>query len=68
MKFDSLVMSTMCRATETANIIMEQMQPIQNKSDSIIEEGAPYPPVPPVPHWNPKAKVKTLITGKVYHK
>ncbi|KAH7729723.1 Protein PGAM-5 [Aphelenchoides avenae] len=56
MKFDSLVMSTMCRATETANIIMEQMQPIQNKSDSIIEEGAPYPPVPPVPHWNPKAK------------
>lgn len=40
---------------------MEQMAPIQNKSDSIIEEGAPYPPVPPVPHWNPKAKVSSLL-------
>jgi serine/threonine-protein phosphatase PGAM5 len=37
--FDSVVMSTMCRATETANLIMDQMKPLPHRSDSIIEEG-----------------------------
>lgn len=57
-KFDHLVKSTMCRATETANIIMEQMPELPHKSDSIIEEGAPYPPEPPLSHWKPAARVR----------
>jgi len=46
-KFDSLVMSTMCRATETANLILEEL-PVPFKSDSILEEGLPYPTEPPI--------------------
>jgi len=57
MKFDEVTMSTMTRATETANIILDHMpKSIGRKSDSILEEGAPYPPEPPVAHWRPKQK------------
>jgi len=55
-KFDTVIMSTMNRATETANLMMEQMPPIKSKSDSLLEEGAPYPPEPPLAHWRPKHK------------
>ncbi|KAI6228383.1 Serine/threonine-protein phosphatase Pgam5, mitochondrial [Aphelenchoides besseyi] len=55
-KFDNVIFSTMTRATETANIMMEQMAPIQSKSDSLLEEGAPYIPEPPVHHWRPQYK------------
>ncbi|KAK6061183.1 phosphoglycerate mutase family protein [Cooperia oncophora] len=53
MKFDSLVMSTMVRATETAEIILEQMPELKRTSCSLIEEGPPYPPIPAVDHWKP---------------
>ncbi|CAJ0914476.1 unnamed protein product, partial [Mesorhabditis belari] len=39
LKITNLTMSTMDRATETANII--------------LSKGAPYPPEPPVSHWKP---------------
>ncbi|KAK6017001.1 phosphoglycerate mutase family protein [Ostertagia ostertagi] len=52
-KFDSLVMSTMVRATETAEIILEQMPDLKRTSCSLLEEGPPYPPVPAVDHWKP---------------
>lgn len=42
-KYDQLTMSTMQRATETANLMMEQMPPVPSRSDSLLEEGAPYP-------------------------
>jgi len=58
-KFDSVVMSTMQRATETATLMMEQMKPVTFKSDSILEEGAPYPPVPDHISWRPKFKFAT---------
>ncbi|ETN78523.1 hypothetical protein RB195_020349 [Necator americanus] len=54
MKFDSLVMSTMPRATETAEIILEHMPTLKRSTCSLIEEGPPYPPVPPVDHWKPQ--------------
>lgn len=53
MKFDSLVMSTMTRATETAEIILELFPNLKRTSCSLIEEGPPYPPVPAVDHWKP---------------
>jgi serine/threonine-protein phosphatase PGAM5 len=62
-KFDKLVMSTMTRATETANIILENMdqKSLKIKNDSIIEEGAPYPPEPPLGNWREERSVTTTI-------
>jgi len=57
MKFDRVVMSTMNRATETATLALAEMsKEIPRESDSIIEEGAPYPPEPAVSHWLPRQK------------
>ncbi|WKX94554.1 hypothetical protein Q1695_011664 [Nippostrongylus brasiliensis] len=53
LKFDGLVMSTMARATETAEIILERMPELKRISCSLLEEGPPYPPVPAVDHWKP---------------
>lgn len=38
-KFDQVVMSTMPRAMETANIILEKLPKVQSKMDSLLEEG-----------------------------
>ena len=62
-KFDRVVMSTLNRATETALLMLQQMPEenvAQTQSDSIIEEGAPYPPEPEVRHWRPRHKVRRL--------
>ncbi|GMR35406.1 hypothetical protein PMAYCL1PPCAC_05601 [Pristionchus mayeri] len=54
---DEVIMSTMTRATETANLILEQLpSSVARSSDSCLEEGAPYPPEPSVGHWRPHAK------------
>uniref|UniRef100_A0A1I7XD38 Serine/threonine-protein phosphatase PGAM5, mitochondrial n=1 Tax=Heterorhabditis bacteriophora TaxID=37862 RepID=A0A1I7XD38_HETBA len=50
-KFDKLVMSTMQRATETANLILQHIPELQR---CVHLEGPPYPPVPPVHHWRPQ--------------
>ncbi|GMS83466.1 hypothetical protein PENTCL1PPCAC_5641 [Pristionchus entomophagus] len=56
-KIDEVFMSTMTRATETANLILEQLPSTMHySSDSLLEEGAPYPPEPAVGHWRPHAK------------
>jgi hypothetical protein len=47
----------MNRATETAQLMMEQLPPLKSKSDSILEEGAPYPPEPKHGDWRPRLKV-----------
>ncbi|MFH4974613.1 hypothetical protein AB6A40_001322 [Gnathostoma spinigerum] len=52
--FSRLVMSTMTRAMETATLILDKLPELPSSSDSILEEGAPYPPEPPVGHWKPK--------------
>jgi serine/threonine-protein phosphatase PGAM5 len=55
-KFDTVVMSTMPRAMETANIVLEKLPNVQSKMDSLLEEGAPYPPEPVAYHWKPNKK------------
>uniref|UniRef100_A0A914C1P6 Serine/threonine-protein phosphatase PGAM5, mitochondrial n=1 Tax=Acrobeloides nanus TaxID=290746 RepID=A0A914C1P6_9BILA len=55
-KFDKCIYSTMNRATETAQLMMEQLPPLKSKSDSILEEGAPYPPEPRHGDWRPRLK------------
>lgn len=58
LKIDKVVMSTMNRATETAQIMLNEMEKsIPSNSDSIIEEGAPYPPEPPHSTWKPRHRV-----------
>ncbi|CAI5442734.1 unnamed protein product [Caenorhabditis angaria] len=55
-KFDKLLMSTMNRATETANIILGHFPDnFPRSSSSMIEEGPPYPPVPEHREWRPAA-------------
>uniref|UniRef100_A0A1I8F0E0 Serine/threonine-protein phosphatase PGAM5, mitochondrial n=1 Tax=Wuchereria bancrofti TaxID=6293 RepID=A0A1I8F0E0_WUCBA len=56
LKFDSVVMSTMTRAEETAKLILTELPPTSVKSDPLLEEGAPFPPEPPSKHWRPKHK------------
>uniref|UniRef100_A0A7E4ZUK1 Serine/threonine-protein phosphatase PGAM5, mitochondrial n=1 Tax=Panagrellus redivivus TaxID=6233 RepID=A0A7E4ZUK1_PANRE len=62
LKYDQLVMSTMPRASETANIILDKLSSVAYKSDSLLEEGAPYPPEPVSYHWRP-AKKKFFTEG-----
>ncbi|CAL2032695.1 hypothetical protein CAEBREN_05609 [Caenorhabditis brenneri] len=53
-KFTSMTMSTMTRATETANIILKHLpEDLSRTSSSLIEEGPPYPPVPDHKTWRP---------------
>lgn len=47
-----LVKSSMSRATETANIILQHLpSDIQHSSCDLIREGPPCPPEPPLPDW-----------------
>ena len=52
-----LVRSTMVRATETAEIIAQYLPNVEKESCSLIEEGAPIPPEPPIGHWRPEKQV-----------
>uniref|UniRef100_A0A915Q4N5 Serine/threonine-protein phosphatase PGAM5, mitochondrial n=1 Tax=Setaria digitata TaxID=48799 RepID=A0A915Q4N5_9BILA len=61
LKFDSVVMSTMTRAEETAKLILNELPPTVTKSDPLLEEGAPFPPEPPSRHWRPKHKLFVLV-------
>lgn len=50
----------MTRAQETGNIILKCLPEIENlniQHDSMIEEGAPVPPEPPIGHWRPEPAV-----------
>uniref|UniRef100_A0A1I7TLW3 Serine/threonine-protein phosphatase PGAM5, mitochondrial n=2 Tax=Caenorhabditis tropicalis TaxID=1561998 RepID=A0A1I7TLW3_9PELO len=53
-KFTNVTMSTMTRATETANIILKHLpEDLPKTSSPFIEEGPPYPPVPDHKTWRP---------------
>ena len=59
---DEVVISTMTRAQETGKIILDQLPQsdlVKVTNDSLIEEGAPIPPEPPVGHWRPEPSVRT---------
>lgn len=50
-----LVYSTMTRATETANIMMQYLGKIDTvETSDLLREGAPIPPEPPAGHWRPE--------------
>lgn len=49
----TVTMSTMTRATETAQIILQHFSNTENNSCDLIREGAPCEPVPTSKVWNP---------------
>ncbi|KAE9551038.1 hypothetical protein FO519_005738 [Halicephalobus sp. NKZ332] len=55
--FKHLTMSTMPRAMETANLILEKMPSLKSKSDSLLEEGVPYPAEPKYLNRRPPNKL-----------
>ncbi|KAL0266994.1 UNVERIFIED_CONTAM: hypothetical protein PYX00_009384 [Menopon gallinae] len=55
--YASLHKSTMTRAQETAEIILNCLKDItipEIKNCNLLEEGAPIPPDPPIKHWRPE--------------
>jgi serine/threonine-protein phosphatase PGAM5 len=54
----NFVKSTMTRATETADIILKHFPDVNShQSCDLIREGAPCPPEPPHPEWDPTPSV-----------
>ena len=50
----NFVKSSMTRATQTANIILKHFPEVtEHQTCDLIREGAPCPPDPPYPEWNP---------------
>ncbi|XP_068139687.1 serine/threonine-protein phosphatase Pgam5, mitochondrial isoform X2 [Drosophila tropicalis] len=56
-KWDKVIASTMVRAQETADIILNEIDydKAKVKNCPYLREGAPIPPQPPVGHWKPEA-------------
>lgn len=52
--YSSIVQSSMCRARETANIISKHLPSVPVNTCDLLQEGAPFPPEPPVGHWKPE--------------
>lgn len=55
--FDKMIRSTMTRAQETGKIISTHIANIPIENCSLIEEGAPIAPQPPIGHWHPEPHV-----------
>lgn len=55
--WDSVIASTMVRAQETANLVLNEIDfdPKIKKNCPYLREGAPIPPQPPVGHWKPES-------------
>ena len=47
----------MTRATETGKIISKHLSDVPVEYCSLIREGAPIPPEPPLNNWRPEAQV-----------
>ncbi|KAH8266811.1 hypothetical protein KR026_003934 [Drosophila bipectinata] len=56
-QWDKVIASTMVRAQETADIILNEIKFDKEKVVNCVylREGAPIPPQPPVGHWKPEA-------------
>ncbi|KAJ4426641.1 hypothetical protein ANN_26439, partial [Periplaneta americana] len=52
--YTRLIRSTMKRANETAEIILNTLPNIPVSDCCLLEEGAPVPPEPPVGNWKPE--------------
>ena len=58
----NFVKSTMTRATQTANIILKHFPDVnEHQSCDLIREGAPCPPDPPFPEWDPTPAVSFIF-------
>lgn len=55
--YNKVVSSTMQRALETTDCILESIPQIPHTHDDMLVEGAPYRPEPPSAEWKPSAKV-----------
>lgn len=55
--FDKMIRSTMTRAQETGKIISTHIGNVPIENCSLIEEGAPIAPEPPIGHWHPEPHV-----------
>ena len=61
----NFVKSSMTRATQTANIILKHFPEVtEHQTCDLIREGAPCPPDPPYPEWNPSDS-DFFIEGKI---
>lgn len=58
--YAALHYSTMPRATETAQIIMQTLPDVPSRSCDLMREGAPIRPEPMSSTWKPDAVVRTL--------
>lgn len=56
-----IIWSTMTRAQETGKIISNHLQGVEAVNCSLIEEGAPIAPEPPIGHWRPEPYVNILV-------
>ena len=52
--YSTVVQSSMCRARETARIISGHLPNVPVQTCDLLQEGAPFPPEPPVGHWKPE--------------
>lgn len=59
--FTTIVRSTMTRAQETSKIIEKSLGNIPVEDDSLIIEGAPIPPEPPIGNWRAEKYVSFLF-------
>lgn len=62
--FDKMIRSTMTRAQETGKIISTHIANIPIENCSLIEEGAPIAPQPPIGHWHPEPHVSLVLNKK----
>lgn len=61
LSFDKMIRSTMTRAQETGKIISTQIANVPIENCSLIEEGAPIAPQPPIGHWHPEPHVSFVL-------
>jgi serine/threonine-protein phosphatase PGAM5 len=61
MPYSSIVQSSMCRARETANVISGHLPNVPLHTCDLLQEGAPFPPEPPVGHWKPEMHVNYIF-------
>lgn len=59
--FDKMIRSTMTRAQETGKIISTHIGNVPIENCSLIEEGAPIAPEPPIGHWHPEPHVSFFV-------
>lgn len=55
--YTKMIRSTMSRAQETGKIISQSLPELPVELCSLLEEGAPIPPEPPIGHWRPEKSV-----------